>query len=129
MSSILRIRNRNSGEMTDTVPEWERSRSRIYRGIFLILGGILSIIYSIQPVMGFERIYFYFSFWHVTPELAPAGKPGSIYSIPAVVNTYEVLVPWLLIGVSLLIYGAWGILTGTGYIKTGSKNSRTRGPN
>ena len=74
--------------------------TRLIIGMLLLLFGILFIIVGIRPISGFEQIYFYWSFSSVSPF---AGlKPGIYPGFPAVVTTYEILIPWVLLGIILL---------------------------
>ena len=71
--------------------------TRLIIGMLLLLFGILFIIVGIRPISGFEQIYFYWSFSSVNPF---AGlKPGIYPGFPAVVTTYEILIPWVLLGI------------------------------
>ncbi|MGC8506578.1 MAG: hypothetical protein ACP5NK_07765 [Thermoplasmata archaeon] len=75
-------------------------------GTLLLLFGILFFIVGIRPISGFEQIYFYWSFSYVNPF---AGlKPGIYPGFPAVVNTYEILIPWVLLGI---VSSGLGIIT------------------
>ena len=74
-------------------------------GIAFMVSGVASITLSVWPTTGFERIYFFWSFTYVTPSIIPKGSPPGAYSIPAVVHTYEVLLPWFLIGLFLTLFG------------------------
>ncbi|MGC8562925.1 MAG: hypothetical protein ACP5NO_07020 [Thermoplasmata archaeon] len=75
-------------------------------GIFLILAGLLSVLLSIRSVWGWMQVYYFWSLTAVKPNTNPGGLPGISYSIPAVVHTYEVLLPWMITGIVLLVAGA-----------------------
>lgn len=76
-------------------------------GILLILSGLLSVLLSIRGVMGWMQVYYFWSFTTVKPDINPGGMPGVPYSIPAVVHTYEVLLPWMIAGIALLMIGTF----------------------
>ncbi len=74
-------------------------------GIFSILSGLLSILFSIRGVVGWMQVYYFWSFTTVKPDINPGGLPGVAYSIPAVGHTYEILLPWMVTGIFLLAIG------------------------
>ena len=76
-------------------------------GISLILAGLLSVLLSIRSVVGWMQVYYVWSFTTVKPDINPGGLPGVPYSIPAVVHTYEVLLPWMIAGIALLVIGTF----------------------
>ena len=91
-----------------------RSRVRHNRrhagaGFLLVIAGIASILYSVRPTIGFEYkvIYFFWSFTYVSPTIIPKGFPPGAYSVPAETFMYEILLPWLLIGLFALACGIY----------------------
>lgn len=72
-------------------------------GIALTVLGIICVVLGVHPISGFEQLYFYWSFTFVNPF---ANIPPGIYpGFPLVVRTYEILVPWILIGAAFLSAG------------------------
>ena len=72
-------------------------KTKLTIGSLLLLFGIIFAVVGIRPISGFEQIYFYWSFSYVNPF---AGlKPGVYPGFPAVVKTYEILIPWVLLGI------------------------------
>lgn len=78
------------------------NRSRL--GKALLLAGIANVFYSIRPTAGFDKIYFYWSFVYVNPFSQMHLGPG-VYNMPAIVSTFEILLPWLIIGIALVSIG------------------------
>ena len=74
-------------------------RSKIFLGGTLVLMSILPIIFSIYPVMG-NGVYFIWSLLYTTVNFK---------GIPFV-STYEVLLPYLLIGVALFSAGTYTLI-------------------
>ncbi len=81
------------------------SRRSFFSGLFMIIAGTFFTVFSIRPTLGFMQLYFYWSFTYVDPMSRLNLIPGRFYSLPAIVRTYEVLLPWLLIGIALLAAG------------------------
>lgn len=77
------------------------SRKLLPNAIAVAAGAFL-IYYSVRPVMGFVQVYYYWSFTYIAPLSRLNLTPGLAYNLPAIVSTYEVLLPWLIAGTALI---------------------------
>jgi hypothetical protein len=73
--------------------------------IFLILSGLLSVIFSLRSVVRWMQVKYFWSFITVKPDINSDGLLDVSYSIPEVVHTYEVLLPWMILGMALMFTG------------------------
>lgn len=72
--------------------------------IVVAVGSFL-VYFSIRPTMGFDQIYFYWSFTYVDPLSRLNLTPGLPYNLPVILRTYEVLLPWFIAGLVLVFIG------------------------
>ena len=87
-----------------------RSKKLIISGIIFTILGLIAVAYSIQRTSGYQRIYFVWSFRPVVP----VPPTGNLLPIPLILNAYEILIPWLIIGVVLIAIGAYLLTRGVG---------------
>lgn len=87
-------------------------QDQLMSGLVLLAVGIASTAIGIRPISGLKQLYFYWSFTYVNPfaDLPPGIYPG----FPLVVQTYEILVPWILIGILFILMGTTFIFKGKG---------------
>ena len=79
------------------------STNLIISGVFFTILGLIAVAYSIQRTSGYQRFYFFWSFRPVVP----APPSGNLFPIPLILNAYEILIPWLIIGVVLIAIGTY----------------------
>ena len=87
-------------------------------GIVIILAGLGSITLSIVRFFGPDHVYYYWSFTFVSPL---NGRLPAIGIIPLhLVETYEILLPWLVIGIVLTAIGVLLLIFPSNARRTGS---------
>ncbi len=83
-----------------------RRKQSFLAGSVLAIFGIFALLYSVRPTLGYEQVYFFWSFVYVYPLTSPPLPPEVIQpGGPAMASTFEVLMPWLIIGVVALSTG------------------------
>ena len=98
---------------------FQNRKTQIKVGIILLLLGIIFFILGIRQISALEQLYFYWSFTYVNPfaNLTPGRYPG----FPLVVRTYEILIPWVLIGIVSFVFGILFVAKGIGKYQFGRK--------
>ena len=91
---------------------FQERKSWIIVGIIFLILGIIFFILGIRQISAFDQLYFYWSFTYVNPfvNLAPGSYPG----FPSIVKTYEILIPWALMGVASFVFGVLFLAKGSG---------------
>ena len=79
---------------------------RILLSISLLMLGSLFVIFSIHQTMGFNHVYFFWSFTYVAPNLGIVSPGGFQPGGPVITETFEILLPWMITGLVVLVVGA-----------------------
>jgi hypothetical protein len=98
---------------------FQNRKTQIKVGIILLLLGVIFFILGIRQISAFEQLYFYWSFTYVNPlaNLTPGFYPG----FPLVVRTYEILIPWVLMGIVSFVFGLLFVAKGIRKYRFGRK--------
>ena len=96
---------------------FQERKTCIRVGIIFLILGVVFFILGIRQVSALDQLYFYWSFTYVNPfaNLAPGIYPG----FPLIVRTYEILIPWVLIGIASFVFGILFLAKGSGKFSFG----------
>lgn len=115
----VKIHNYEPGTFQKLRSTFQERKTQIRAGITILIIGIIFILLGIRQISALDQLYFYWSFTYVNPfaNLAPGIYPG----FPLVVRTYEILIPWVLMGIATSGFGILLLAKGMGKSLFGRK--------